>query len=87
MMTTLRLFIHQDGAGVHRDSPYEIWDWSSALVSHTAVHDKKFMYCLIPHEAMAHPLVRAKVHSIMAQFLAWDLSIVESGRAPTHGFY
>jgi hypothetical protein len=86
LLNLVGLLWHLDGAEIHRNCENFVWSWGS-YYGCGSVWERKIPMCLIPHRFMVDPVVKKRVHEIIAKYIAHELKAFQRGVGNTHGFY
>ena len=81
------LIFHVDGAEVYRNSEYHVFSWRSAFASHDEVLDTQLYMMAVPESVMHRKQVKQRIHRVAAEYIAWNIRILQTGIGPQVGFY
>jgi len=80
------LLIHIDGAEIYTNSEFYVLQFSSVMAVDANVLDTKFPCIKIPHALMRDKEVKAAVMRRLADWVAWNMRILQEGCGPPHGY-
>jgi len=80
------LLVHIDGAEMYTNSEFYVLQFSSLMAVDSNVLDTRFPCIKIPHAWMREKTVKAAVMRRLADWVAWNMSVLQDGHGPPHGY-
>jgi hypothetical protein len=78
---------HVDGAEVFKNCEYHVFSMRSAFASHDEVLDTQLYILAVPQKIMHRKEVRRRVHRVVAKYIGWNVTVLQTGIGPEVGFY